>query len=255
MDGLLDWIDQGREKPFYAMAWTTMSHHPYEPRPGQPLIDFFKGNLPEDDYDLGRHLNTLQQVDHELGRLFDGLRERGLLEETLVLVTGDHGEGFGDPHPTWGHGFRLYQEAIRVPLMIANPRLYPRPQRAPTIGGHVDINPTVTDLMGWPASPTWQGRSLFDPTRPPRTYFYAANEDYLLGVREGDWKYIYNATRGREELYDLARDPDEKQNRAAEEPERCRRLRQRLAAWKDHTGRHLAGLRALPTRASGVRSP
>jgi len=255
VDGLLDWIDQGREKPFYAMAWTTMSHHPYEPRPGQPLIDFFKGNLPEDDYDLGRHLNTLQQVDHELGRLFDGLRERGLLEETLVLVTGDHGEGFGDPHPTWGHGFRLYQEAIRVPLMIANPRLYPRPQRAPTIGGHVDINPTVTDLMGWPASPTWQGRSLFDPTRPPRTYFYAANEDYLLGVREGDWKYIYNATRGREELYDLARDPDEKQNRAAEEPERCRRLRQRLAAWKDHTGRHLAGLRALPTRASGVRSP
>jgi arylsulfatase A-like enzyme len=188
-----------------------------------------------------------------MGRLFDGLRQRGLAEDTLVLVTGDHGECFGDPHPTWGHGFRLYQEGIRIPLLIVNPGPEPAPGRSLTVGGHVDINPTITDLMGWPASPTWQGHSLFDPTRPPRTYFYAANEDYLLGVREGDWKYIYNATRGREELYDLARDLDEKQNRAAEEPERCRRLRQRLAAWKDHTGRHLARLRALP--ANVVRSP
>jgi lipoteichoic acid synthase len=246
IDGVLKWIDEDRQKPFYAVAWTTMSHHPYEPRAGVPLVDFFKGNIPDDDYDFGRYLNTVRQVDGELGRLFDGLRERGLADDTLVLITGDHGEGFGAPHRTWGHGFRLYQEGIRVPLMIVNPRLYPAGRRAPTIGGHVDLNPTVTDLMGWPASPSWQGRSLFDPSRPPRTYFYAANEDYLLGVREGDWKYIYNATRGREELYDLTRDPEEGQNRAPEEPQRCHALRQRLAAWKDSTGRRLARLRDEP---------
>ena len=257
VDGVLRWVDQDRGRPFYVLAWTQMSHHPYEPRPGQPLVDFFKGALPEDDYDLGRYLNTVQQVDHEIGRLFDGLRERGLAEDTLVLVTGDHGECFGDPHPTWGHGFRLYQEGIRIPLMIVNPGTAARPVagRSSTVGGHVDINPTITDLMGWPASPTWQGHSLFDPKRPPRTYFYAANEDYLLGVREGEWKYIYNATRGREELYDLARDPDEQENRAAREPERCRELRQRLAAWKDHTGRHLARLRNLPPNGPGARLP
>jgi arylsulfatase A-like enzyme len=244
VDGVLRWIDEDPGKPFYALAWTQMSHHPYDPRPGQPLVDFFSGEHPEDDYDLGRYLNTLQQVDHELGRLFDGLRERKLLDDTLVLVTGDHGEAFGDPHPTWGHGFRLYQEGIRIPLMVVNPRLFPVARRLATVGGHVDINPTVTHLMGWAPSKTWEGRSLFDPARPPRTYFYAANEDYLLGVREGDWKYIYNATRGREELYDLSRDPEERENRAPEEAARCQRLRQRLAAWKDHTARHLARLRA-----------
>ncbi len=249
VDGVFRWIDAERDRPFYALAWNQMSHHPYEPRPGQPTIDFFKGDLPPDDYDLGRYLNTIQQADQELGRLFDGLRERGLAEDTLVLVTGDHGEAFGDPHPTWGHGFRLYQEGIRVPLLIWSPRLYPAGGRAPTVGGHVDLNPTITDLMGWPASPTWQGRSLFDPGRPPRTYFYAANEDYLLGVREGSWKYIYNATRGREELYDLARDPDEKENRATEEPARCRTLRQRVAAWKDDTGKRLARLREARPRS------
>jgi arylsulfatase A-like enzyme len=244
VDGTLSWIDEDRAKPFFAVAWTTMSHHPYEPRPGAPLVDFFKGGaLPDDDYDLGRYLNTVQQVDGELGRLFDGLRERGLAEDTLVVVTGDHGEGFGAPHRSWGHGFRLYQEAIQVPLVIANPRLYPAGRRLATVGGHVDLNPTVTDLMGWPASGSWQGKSLFDPSRSPRTYFYAAHEDYLLGVREGDWKYIYNATRGREELYDLASDPEESQNRAAGEGARGQALRQRLAAWKDSTGRRLAKLR------------
>ena len=249
VDGVFRWIDGDRGRPFYILAWNQMSHHPYEPRPGQSLIDFFKGDLPEDDYDLGRYLNTIHQADQELGRLFDGLRERGLAEDTLVLVTGDHGEAFGDPHPTWGHGFRLYQESIRVPLIIWNPRLYPRGERTDIVGGHVDINPTVADLMGWPASPTWQGRSLFDPARPPRTYFYAANEDYLLGVREGSWKYIYNATRGRQELYDLARDPDEKENRATEDPARCRTLRQRVAAWKDDTGKRLARLREARPRS------
>ena len=80
--------------------------------------------------------------------------------------------------------------------------------------------------------------------RPPRAYFYAANDDYLLGVREGQWKYIFNATRGRDDLYDLGKDPNELTNAAADNGERCRRLRQRLAAWRDYVGRELAKARA-----------
>jgi arylsulfatase A-like enzyme len=107
----------------------------------------------------------------------------------------------------------------------------------------VDVNPTVAEVMGLPAPASWQGRSLFDRSRPPRAYFYAANDDYLLGVREQNWKYIYNATAGRDELYDLTGDPDEKRNRAAENPDKCRQLRQRLAAWRDYAGRQLAKAR------------
>jgi arylsulfatase A-like enzyme len=244
VDGVLNWIDRERGTPFYAVAWTTQSHHPYEPVPGQPLLDFFEGGeLPPDDYDLGRYLNTITEVDRQLGRLFAGLRERGLADETLVVITGDHGEAFGHPHPTWGHGFRVYDENVRIPMMVWNPRLFAGGRRSATVGGHVDVNPTVADLLGIEAPASWEGRSLFAPKRPPRVYFYAANDDYLMGVRESGFKYIYNVSRGREEMFDLVRDPDEQKNVATEHPDRCRALRRRLAAWKDHVGRHLARAR------------
>lgn len=252
VDRTLAWIDRDRRQPFYAVVWTQQSHHPYDPAPGQPEVDYFAGRaLPPDDYDLGRYLNTLAEVDRQIGRLFAGLRARGLDQDTLVVVTGDHGEAFGEPHPTWGHGFRLYDEGVRVPLMIWNPRLFPRGARAGTLGGHVDLSPTVADLVGVAAPPSWQGRSLFAAQRAPRAYFYAANDDYLLGVREADWKYIYNATRGRDELYDLAHDPDEQVNLAGAHPERCRTLRRRLAAWKHSAAERLARAReARPAAAT-----
>jgi arylsulfatase A-like enzyme len=221
VDGVLKWIDEGGDAPFFVKAWTTQSHHPYEPAPDVPLIDFFAGGpLPEDDYDLGRYLNTVHYTDAQLARLFAGLRERGLADDTLVVVTGDHGEAFGEPHNAWGHGSRVYDES-----------------------------PTITDVLGLPPSPLWLGRSLFDPKRPGRAYFYAANDDYLLGVREGKWKYIYNATRGRDELFDVETDPREQRNAAKQHPDLCHRLRQRLAAWRDDTGRHLAEIRAAAAGA------
>ena len=243
-DGVLHFIDEAPQQPFYAVAWTAESHHPYESNPDHVPIDFFKGApLPPDDYDFGRYLNTLHSVDQQLGRIFDGLRERALADSTLVVVTGDHGEAFGSPHRTWGHGARLYEEGVRVPLMLWNPRLFPEGRRVATVGGHVDINPTVAHLMGLPPATTWEGKSLFDPGRAPRAYFYAANDDYLLGVRENDWKYVYNVTRGRSELYDLVKDPDEQRNLAEQNDALCTRLRRRLAAWRDYAGRQLARLR------------
>jgi arylsulfatase A-like enzyme len=250
VDHALAWIDRDRSRPFYATVWTNQGHHPYDPIPERPVLDFFgDGPLPPDDYDLARYLNHVADMDRQLGRLFDGLRARGLEDETLVLVTGDHGEAFGDPHPTWGHGFRLYDEAVRVPLMIWSPTLFAGGRRDGTVGGHVDVAPTVLDLLGVEAPADWEGRSLFAPGRPPRVYFYAANDHYLLGVREGDLKYVYNATRGQDQLFDLARDPEEAHNLAAERPDVCRRLRQRLAAWKQHAAGRLSDGRAALARA------
>lgn len=244
VDATLRWLDEDRDRPFFVMAWTSQSHHPYEASPGAPDRDFFAGRpRPPDDYDLGRYLNTLLEVDRQLGRLFDGLRERGLAEDTLVVITGDHGEAFGDPHDAWGHGSRLWEENVRVPLVIWNPRLFSAGVRSATIGGHVDVNPTVAELMGFTPAASWEGRSLLDPERPPRTYFYAARDQYLLGVRENDWKYVYDATRGRDALYDLASDRDETRNVAAAHPDLCIRLRRRLAAWRDHAARGLAHAR------------
>lgn len=244
VDAVLKWIDEDRARPFYAMAWTNESHHPYEPSPHYKPVGFFgEGKLPPDDYDLGRYLNTVRSVDHELGRLFDGLRDRGLDKDTLVVVTGDHGEAFGDPHATWGHGARIYEENVRVPLLLWSPALFPAGRRVATIGSHVDVMPTLAHLMGRPPAASWEGRSLFDRERPPRAYFYAANDDYLLGVREANWKYIYNVTRGRDQLFDLAKDPDEQRNVAAAEPEICQRLRRRLSAWRSYVKGQLERLK------------
>jgi arylsulfatase A-like enzyme len=251
VDRTLEWIDRDRDRPFYATVWTQQAHHPYDPAPGQPIVDFFgEGPLPPDDYDLGRYLNAVADVDRALGRLFAGLRARGLEDETLVVVTADHGEAFGDPHATWGHGFRLYDEGVRVPLMIWSPVLFPQGRRADTVGSHVDLAPTVLDLLGVEAPREWEGRSLFAEARPPRAYFYAANDHYLLGVREGDLKYVYDASRGRDQLFDLARDPDERENLAPARPEVCLRLRQRLAAWKHHAALRLADARSSAEKVS-----
>lgn len=120
----------------------------------------------------------------------------------------------------------------------------------PPVGGHADINPTLADLLGVPPAPSWRGRSLFDRRRTGRAYFYAANDDYLLGAREGKWKYVYNGTRGSEQLFDMAKDPDELTNPANGHRELCQRLRQRLAAWRDDTGEHLARIRAARAAAA-----
>ncbi len=245
MDMVLRWIDEEPGKPFFVFSWTQGTHNPYLMPAGQPEIDFFAevGLRPAQadtaGWKLSRFLNALHETDRQLGRLFDSLRERKLAEETIVVIIGDHGEVFGYPHANWGHTGKVYQEDVNVPLIIWNPKLFSPGRRVETIGGHVDLNSTIMDLLGLPGAGSWQGWSLFDGAKPPRAYFYGAMENLLLAVREGNWKYTLNVTEGREELYELGTDPQEQRNVAGQERERCGRLRQRLAAWVDYQKRHV----------------
>lgn len=231
-DTMLQWIDRRRDKPFFLMAWTDQTHHPYPIAPDQRLVDVLPPGKDGGASDLARYLSLVRESDTQIGRLLDHLRRSGLAEDTLVVVTGDHGEAFADPHSGNGHGFTVYDEEVRVPLMLWNPRLFKDGRRSDVVGSHLDLAPTLLDLMGIPQPAHWHGRSLFDPDRPPRTYLFAAAwGQYLLGVRERHMKYIYDARKGQGELYDLAVDPDEQKNIAAAEPALALRLRQRLAAW------------------------
>jgi arylsulfatase A-like enzyme len=150
------------------------------------------------------------------------------------VVVGDHGQGFGYPHEgNYTQGRTVYEEDVHVPLLIWSPRLFPTGTRTATIGGHVDLPPTLTDLAGVPPAPEWQGRSLFDPDHPPRAYFYVAEDRFKLGVREHQWKYIVDLREAVDELYDLERDPDEQHNVAPMHTDVTSRLRRRLAAWTE----------------------
>jgi arylsulfatase A-like enzyme len=234
VEGLIDYIAREPGRPFFAMGWTQQTHHPYEPSPAAPVLDLLDNREPVPDvYDLDRYLNVLHETDRELGRLFDAVRQSGLADDTMIVVVGDHGQAFGYPHDSYLQGRTAYEEDVHVPMMIWWPRRYRVETHAPIIGGHVDVATTIAELAGVPAAADWQGRSLFDPGHPPRAYFYVAQDEFKLAIREGSWKYILDLRAGTDELYDLARDPLEQRNLAAAQPDRCVRLRQRLAAWTE----------------------
>jgi arylsulfatase A-like enzyme len=234
VDGVAQFIKRDPNRPFFVMAWSSQTHHPYEPSPGVPLLDLWQQREPTPDtFDLGRYLNVVHQTDGQLGRLFETIRRSGLEDDTLVVVTGDHGQAFGYPHDTFGHGRTAYEEDVHVPLLFWYPRIYKTATRADTVGSHVDLAPTIAELVGLPPAPDWQGRSLFDTAHSPRAYFYSADDEFTLGIREGNWKYIFNLRDGIQELYDLHLDPNELHNVATSYPERSARMRQRLAAWTE----------------------
>ncbi len=233
VDGVTQFIAQDHARPFFVMVWTQQTHHPYEPTPGVPLLELVREPNILDEYDLNRYLNVLHETDRQLARLFEAIRAAGLADDTLVVVVGDHGQAFGFPHDTYVQGRTVYEEDVHVPLLIWYPRRYASAAQSSAIGGLVDLAPTIADLAGAPVAADWQGRSLLDPTRAPRAYFYVAQDEFKLGVREENWKYILDLRTGVEELYDLEHDATEQKNMASAQSERCERLRQRLAAWTE----------------------
>jgi phosphoglycerol transferase MdoB-like AlkP superfamily enzyme len=233
-DGLIEFIQRDPVRPFFVIGWTQQTHHPYEPSPDVPVVDLVGDREPSPDaYDLNRYLNVLRETDRQLARVFDALRNAGIADDTLVALVGDHGQAFGYPHDSYLQGRTVYEEDVQVPLVIWWPRRYRSPQRAPIVGGHLDLAPTIAELAEVPPAPDWQGRSLFDPQRAPRAYFYVAQDEFKLAIRENNWKYILDLRAGTDELYDLDHDPIEQHNLASAQPDRCTRLRQRLAAWAE----------------------
>jgi phosphoglycerol transferase MdoB-like AlkP superfamily enzyme len=232
VDDLVQQIRQPRDGPFFLMAWSQQTHHPYEPSPGAPLLTLGREPVPY-PYDLDRYLNVLHETDAQLARLFAAVREAGLADNTLIVITGDHGQAFGYPHDSYVQGRTVYEEDVNVPLMLWFPGRFRTAVRPAAIGSHVDLAPTIADVAGLTPAADWRGRSLLDAARPPRAYFYVAEDHFRLGVREGAWKYIYDLREGTEELYRLDLDPTEQKNVAATERARCARLRQRLAAWAE----------------------
>lgn len=234
-DMILKQVDEDPSKPFYIFAWNQATHHPFYLPPDQKKVDFINGNAALSDIpeDLNNHLNAIAELDRQMARLFEGLRQRGLADQTAVVFTGDHGQAFGPPHHGYFHSGYVYQEDVRVPLMIWSPAMFKHAARSETIGAHVDLSPTLLDLVGVASPEGWMGHSLLQPglVGERRAYFFGMRNDYIFGVREGPFKYIYNSTQGTNELFNLEKDPTEQHNLSPGEPELRRRLHQLLGAW------------------------
>lgn len=179
--------------------------------------------------------------DRELGRLLTALAARGVLERTVIVVTSDHGEEFQE-HGRLKHGSQLYEESIRVPLVLVGPGIAPR--RVPSLAQGIDLAPTALGILGVPVPAALPGHDLRElAAAPPAQREGLAETATGIGpdgaaadvqaLRSGQWKLIAMPDLGRRELYDLATDPAERRDLAAGAAE-TERLATRLDAVLAH---------------------
>jgi arylsulfatase A-like enzyme len=222
VDRMLSWIDASpRTQPFFLTYLPIAGHHPYEAPPGGPF--------PSTD-DLGRYRNALHDGDVSLGRLVEGLRTRGLAQNTVWIVFGDHGEAFGQHAGNYGHTFFLYEENVHVPFAIAAPGHLRSRTHITNVVSLVDTAPTILDLAGIDRPEGDQGGSMLDPS-PRMALFFADYSVGLMGLRDGPWKFICEVGSSRSTLFDLTHDPLERSDRSADQPERARWYREHLEGW------------------------
>jgi choline-sulfatase len=268
------WTDRKPDAPFFLFVHYFDPHTPYDPPVGfkgrfpPPTSNPFRGAKDRATYRdvLDNYDGEIAFTDHEISKLIEAFAIQGILDDTLVVVTSDHGEGLMQ-HGTWRHGNDVHEETVRVPLLVRWPPRIAAGLRSDAPVALVDVAPTVLELLGVDAdSEVFQGRSLapfllggaaLDDQRPVflyRKHFDEAQIDAVtvsgeqFGVRVDHLKLIEH-TRGEDELYDLSRDPGERKNRHADSPEDVARLKEILDAWKsEHPTK-----RSEPTLDGSVR--
>lgn len=190
--------------------------------PDQPAFFFMHFMDPHAPYDLGsaegtpfeRYLSELSLVDRELGRLEETLARTGLAERTVLILSADHGEAFGE-HDTEFHGVTMYDELLRVPLLVAGPELAPRSVATPV--SLLDLGPTVLDLAGLPTPASFMGQSLVpelvgEPRPLSRPLVAESGRRQQVMVFPDGHKVIDDRHRGHVQIYDLKSDPGERRN-------------------------------------------
>lgn len=278
---LFRWLEQNRHRRFFVWSHLEGPHLPYNPAPpfDRMFVPDGRVSLEEERADLAviqretviprqkwtfresssaavaaLYDGEVRQTDEEVGRLLAKLEALGLGDKTLIVVTADHGEELFD-HGFVGHASTslagtLYDEVIRVPLIMRLPGVLPAGTVVEAQIEGIDVMPTIFAVLGLPPLLGVQGESLLPLVQGKRNSWraYAFSETLSCGrqCREGDvgtklravrtqqWKLIaFPDSEGeRYELYNLQSDPDERKNVFSREPRVAAQLRQNLAQWQ-----------------------
>jgi len=201
------WIQQQRT-PFFLTMVTSVTHHNYDPPRGHPDSARVRTLSKIDRYHwLVRYLDAV------LAMVFDGLARTGRLDNTIVMVFGDHGEGFGE-HGLYQHDNTFFEEGLRVPLVIHAPRQITKPTVVREDRSLLDVPPTLLDLLGIDnAPPTFDGHSLLRATPKAPRYFACWYDNMCVGYVQNHHKYIFLPSARSWVHYDLAADPTESKPR------------------------------------------
>ena len=214
------WLDEHKADRFFVWVHFFDPHIPYDPP--SP----YKERFSSDPYD-----GEIAFMDEHVGKIVGKLRDDGLLQRTLVIIAGDHGEAFGEKEAR-GHGVFLYEPTMRVPLIFYAESHLPRGRVVGSRVRLIDIPSSMLDMLDLPGLKDSQGTSLLPYIHGKRkddldsyieTYYPRENYGWseLVGLLRGEWKYI---RAPREELYDLKRDPKEEKNLAGAKPDIVRGL-------------------------------
>lgn len=183
---------------------------------------------------LGEYTASMVKTDEYVSRLLSALEERGLREETLLILTGDHGENLGD-HGYTGHGRTLYDEEIHVPLVFSHPSIEPR--RIQSQVRTIDIAPTILDVFEVDHPDAFKGKSLqpaiTGEALDDRDVFTIAYPEFseAVALRSDGWKLIRDGED--HELYDLSSDPDERTDLSGQDEHESieKTLAEKLDSW------------------------
>jgi arylsulfatase A-like enzyme/Tfp pilus assembly protein PilF len=220
------WLETARTDRAFLFLHLHGAHRPYR-------------SLDVDRSRAGRYDNAVAYADGAIGGLIQYLKSHQLYDQSTIILTSDHGEGLGD-HGEQGHGLLLYEEAVRVPLIIKPAAGEGHVRRVPDLVQLVDLVPTIADFARAPLPDDLDGESLApllegERERPSPRLVYAES---LFGHSRFGWSPMASVTDGRfryirtssDELYDLEADPQEQVNLVAERPDQAARLRSALDA-------------------------
>jgi lipoteichoic acid synthase len=226
LDPMIDWLRDRKEKPFLLTFLTVNAHHQVFPltRHGVKRLD------PDDQ--LNNYLNAIRYDDLLLRKLVDGLKRLGLYRDTILVVVGDHGDAY-EEHGMSVHDLVPYEEVLHIPLLIHDPREEnPKPLALREPANQIDLLPTLVELLGFEAAQgAFQGKSLLHlvPGRPLMASCYG--NQVCLARLQGSEKFIHHFGRRPDQLFDLEKDPAEREDLAPSRPQRVDQLRGEVLAW------------------------
>jgi len=217
---VLSFTRERPDQPFFATYFMFWNHAPYR----LPHEDI--SNLPP----LERYRRTLSYLDDVLRKLLDQLRADGVLDDTVVVVAADHGEGFGLHHENRNHVGHIYEDDVRIPLLIHVPGI--GKHSTARNGSNVDFAPTLAALLGVPRGTSWQGQDLLSDKYERRpTLLFGRSSFATNGIVDGNYKYLEYAGTPERFLYDLAKDPHEQNNLLGSQASKGAAYRELIARW------------------------
>lgn len=207
VDAAISWLDGlSADDRFFLLVIPVTPHHPYG----------------------GDYTAALAAVDAQIGRLRRAVDAKWPARRTLHVLAGDHGEAFGEHPGHTMHGSYIYDEAMRVPLILSSPGMFVGGARSQRLGNHVDLAPTILDALGMDRPERHEGISLLRGYEPHLVHLYTEYAHHQLGLIDGRFKYILDIDQGTEQVFDVLADPGELRNVAGDAARWVPRWRQEV---------------------------